>query len=462
MPQGKNAWGSSANSRSVINRSADSRSTGSRSSGNRSIGSRMENSRSPNNRLSNGFFQKPAFRPSGIVSLFEQNSRIIDKVRQNPVRNQNRKNNSAYTGQKYRVIDIFSRINNAFFPDSQESPSPDQGQEKEKMPRKKGLLSLALSAIPFTTIFFLVLGIFFLVYSQSSLDWFGRDSSGPGIKDQGSQYNLAVYAGVNPLTSYDSDSGGEDRIPLDLTESFAWQSYKVKRGDSVSKIALDFSVSMDAIIASNGITNARSLREGETLRIPNMDGIPYTVKSGDTLLGISVSMGVPLEAILDANDLQTDLINTGMSLFIPGARMNRDDLKLALGELFVYPVRGAKLSSSFGWRNDPFSGVRSHHAGIDLSISEGTPVRAAMDGTVSAQSSDRIYGNYIIITHSGGYQTLYAHLSATSVRRGDRVLQGTQIGAVGNTGYSTGPHLHFSIYKNSRAVNPLDFLNASR
>jgi murein DD-endopeptidase MepM/ murein hydrolase activator NlpD len=286
------------------------------------------------------------------------------------------------------------------------------------------------------------------------MDWLGREVISTG-KDQGSQQSLVLYAGLNQ-----GELPGEEgeAIPLDMTETFAWQTYKVKRGDSVSKIALDFSVSMDAIIASNGITNARSLREGEVLRIPNMDGIPYTVRNGDTLSGISQSMGVPLEAILDANDLQSDVINTGMSLFIPGARMNRDDLKLALGELFVYPVRGARLSSPFGWRNDPFTGVRSHHAGVDLSISQGAPIKAAMDGTVSTLGVDRIYGNYIILSHSSGLQTLYAHLNSFSVKRGDRVLQGVQIGTVGSTGYSTGPHLHFAVFKNGRAVNPLDFL----
>jgi murein DD-endopeptidase MepM/ murein hydrolase activator NlpD len=189
-----------------------------------------------------------------------------------------------------------------------------------------------------------------------------------------------------------------------------------------------------------------------------MDGIPYTVKNGDSLSLISQSMGVPLEAILDANDIQSDVINAGQTLFIPGARMNRDDLKMALGDLFIYPVNGARLSSPFGWRNDPFTGVRRHHAALDLSAPQGTPVRAAMAGKVTALSYDNTYGNFIIISHSGDFQTMYAHLYSVTVKKGDSVAQGAQIGAVGSTGYSTGPHLHFAVYKNSRAVNPLDFL----
>ena len=283
-------------------------------------------------------------------------------------------------------------------------------------------------------------------------------------KDAGSQYNMALYAGVNPAVtpSVNTNENSGENIPLDLIETFSWQTYRVKKGDSVSKIAAAFSVSMDAIIASNNISNARSLKEGEVLRIPNMDGIPYTVKAGDSISKISQSMGVPLEAILDANDIQDDKIDAGMNLFIPGARMKREDLKLALGELFIYPLKGSRLSSPFGWRNDPFTGVRSYHAALDLAAPQGTPVKAAMDGKISALGYNGTYGNYIIISHPGGYQTMYAHLYSTAVKKGDQVSQGTLIGAVGTTGYSTGPHLHFAVFKNGRAVNPLDYLNPQK
>ncbi|MDR1100066.1 MAG: M23 family metallopeptidase [Treponema sp.] len=269
------------------------------------------------------------------------------------------------------------------------------------------------------------------------------------------QRNLASYAGLSPLPA--APSG--EAIPLDLMETFSWSSYRVKKGDSVSKIAAAHSISIDAIIASNNISNARRLREGENLRLPNMDGIPYTVKKGDSLSKISANLGVPLEAILDANDIQNDTISQGAVLFIPGARMRSEDLKLALGELFIYPIRG-RLTSPYGWRNDPISGVRRFHAALDLAAPIGLPVKAAMDGRVSAAGVNATYGNFIILSHSGGYQTMYAHLNAFSVKQGEYVEQGVKIGEVGNTGYSTGPHLHFAVYKNGKAVNPLDLLNS--
>ena len=376
--------------------------------------------------------EKPAFRPARIVSLAGQNSRFIEKVEQNPARHERQRRNH-------------------LFPFPATAPSSAANSR---------FSSFVLPAVSVSGLFLAALGIFYIIHSQGgSLDWTSREVVNSG-KDHGVQYNLALYAGLNSQENISENLS--ETIPLDLTEIFEWQNYKVKKGDSVSKIAAAFSISMDAIIASNNITNVRTLREGEMLRIPNMDGIPYTVKNGDSLSGISKSMGVPLEAILDANDLQSDIINTGMNLFIPGARMNREDLKLALGELFIYPVKGARLSSPFGWRDDPISGVRRHHAALDLSAPQGTPVKAAMEGKVLALGYNATYGNYIILSHPGSYQTMYAHLNTSTVRKGDSVSQGDLIGTVGTTGYSTGPHLHFAIFKNSRPVNPLDFLNSRK
>ena len=399
--------------------------------------------------------KKAAFRPEGILSLFKQNSRFIDRVRQEPMR--------------------VHRHRQDFSAPRKISAAMNQDTRKQRTGRRN--FSLALPVLPFCALLIFALGGFFFIQNQGGLDWVGREVVS-SEKDPGSQYNMALYAGLNPAgyTGMNADqmagentagaiSGNEipgSTIPLDMTETFAWQSYRVKRGDSVSKIASAFSVSIDAIIASNGITNVRTLKEGEVLRIPNMDGVPHIVKGGETLSGISKAKGVPLEAILDANDIQSDIITPGMTLFIPGARMNREDLKMALGELFLYPLRGARLTSPFGWRNDPITGVRRHHAAVDLSAPQGTVVKAAMDGKAQAVGYDRTYGNYVILGHPGGYQTMYAHLNTVTLKKGDQAGQGSQIGTVGNTGYSTGPHLHFAIFKSGRAVNPLDFLSPKR
>jgi murein DD-endopeptidase MepM/ murein hydrolase activator NlpD len=138
--------------------------------------------------------------------------------------------------------------------------------------------------------------------------------------------------------------------------------------------------------------------------------------------------------------------------------MTKEALREALGNVYIYPINGRR-TSPFGWRNDPFTGLRSYHAALDLAAPLGTPVKAAGDGRVSATGYNSVYGNFIIITHSGGYQTMYGHLNKILIGKGAQVSQGTIIGQVGSTGRSTGSHLHFAAYKNGRAINPLELIN---
>jgi murein DD-endopeptidase MepM/ murein hydrolase activator NlpD len=133
------------------------------------------------------------------------------------------------------------------------------------------------------------------------------------------------------------------------------------------------------------------------------------------------------------------------------------DLRKALGELFVTPVMG-RLTSPFGYRSDPFTGVRTFHTGIDIAAPTGTAVKATLDGKIATTGFSSVYGNYVIVTHGEGYQSLYAHLSSVSVKRGQRITQSAVIGRVGNTGYSTGSHLHFSVYKHGKMIDPKSVL----
>ena len=340
-------------------------------------------------------------------------------------------------------------------PEAVRAPVKKVSAQKHRPAKSAGRPAFPILVVSGVGALILTVIVFFnpQVYSFS---WLSRDAYFvEPLEDNLGQFSLAIYAGLGPQPSAED----AETIPLDLTETFRWIIYTIKKGDSVSRLAARNAISMDAIIASNGIANARRLREGETLRIPNMDGIPYTVKQGDSLIKISTASGVPLEAILDANDIQSDAINPGTMLFLPGARMKKEDLKLALGEgLFVYPLQG-RLTSSFGWRQDPINKERRFHSAIDMAAPLGTTVKSAMDGRVSLVGLNSVYGKYIILSHSNGFQTMYAHLSATSVKQGERVEQGAKIGEVGSTGYSTGPHLHFALFKNGRPVNPLDFLN---
>jgi murein DD-endopeptidase MepM/ murein hydrolase activator NlpD len=121
------------------------------------------------------------------------------------------------------------------------------------------------------------------------------------------------------------------------------------------------------------------------------------------------------------------------------------------------PVRGW-FSHGFGWRNDPWTGEREFHRGMDIVADLGTEVRAPADGVVSLASRRSDYGKLIDLSHGYGYVTRYAHLSEILVRPGQRVHRGDVIGRVGSTGRSTGPHLHYEVFRDGRRVNPWKYL----
>lgn len=114
-----------------------------------------------------------------------------------------------------------------------------------------------------------------------------------------------------------------------------------------------------------------------------------------------------------------------------------------------------RISSRFGWRTHPVHGGRSFHTGVDLACPSGTPIKAAADGLVIHSGWYGVYGNTVIIDHGGGVSTVYAHCSTLRVSRGRTVKQGQTIAAVGSTGLSTGPHLHYELRKNGRPQNPI-------
>jgi len=125
------------------------------------------------------------------------------------------------------------------------------------------------------------------------------------------------------------------------------------------------------------------------------------------------------------------------------------------------PLPGARITSRFGQRRDPFNGKAAFHGGIDYKAKTGTPVGAAADGTVIKAGRMGGYGKIVEIKHRNGYITRYAHLSRINVKVGDRIASGQRVGKVGSTGRSTGPHLHFEIRRRGKPVNPSPFMSAA-
>ena len=116
------------------------------------------------------------------------------------------------------------------------------------------------------------------------------------------------------------------------------------------------------------------------------------------------------------------------------------------------------LTCPYGWRTHPITGKQSFHTGVDLANVQGTPIYAARGGTVTTATYDDVYGYYVTINHGDGFSTLYGHMTNYVVSPGETVTGGQLIGYMGSTGWSTGPHLHFTIYFNGNTVNPMDYI----
>lgn len=129
------------------------------------------------------------------------------------------------------------------------------------------------------------------------------------------------------------------------------------------------------------------------------------------------------------------------------------------GDLLA-PVAG-RVSSAYGERRDPFTGEPDFHAGLDLAAPLGTPVRAAADGTVEFTGRRGDAGNLVEIAHADGTRTRYAHLDSMQVKAGETVCAGQVLGAVGSTGRSTGPHLHFAVERAGQLIDPKPLLEAT-
>ena len=268
---------------------------------------------------------------------------------------------------------------------------------------------------------------------------------------------MQTYAIPEPDASLLANADAQD-LPLSI-RAVSWSSYKVRSGDTLAGIAARFGLhNISSILSANSISNVRRVTMGQNLRIPSMDGITYTVSRGDSLGRICSRYSIPVNAILDANDIADATLSVGDKLFIPGATLSAADLRRALGEFFMFPVQGYRITSRFGYRSDPFTGVRTFHTGIDLAAPYGTPIKASLAGTVAATGFSAVFGNYVILSHDDGFQTLYGHMSSIGASRGDRVSQGTVIGYVGSTGYSTGCHVHLSVYKKGKMIDPLSVL----
>ncbi|OGF62594.1 hypothetical protein A2926_01075 [Candidatus Giovannonibacteria bacterium RIFCSPLOWO2_01_FULL_44_40] len=250
--------------------------------------------------------------------------------------------------------------------------------------------------------------------------------------------NLSLLPVVGPMGSIaDVEDYKLDQITI----------YIVREGDTLSKIADMFGVSVSTIYWANDLKRGDLIKAGDTLVILPITGLQYTVKKGDTIKAIAAKYKSDAQEIIAYNNLPADgVLEEGVTIIIPDA------------ELASLPQSSARLRGSggptfAGYFTRPIIGGRKTQGlhgfnGVDLADNCGTPVYASAGGTVivaRSQGWNGGYGRYIAISHPNGTQTLYAHLLGVYASVGQYVSQSSNIGTIGSTGNSTGCHVHFEV-----------------
>ncbi len=242
--------------------------------------------------------------------------------------------------------------------------------------------------------------------------------------------------------------------PPVIAETAAQVLYEVKPGDTLSEIARKNSLSMETLASANSLSDLNKIRSGQLLKVPS-DCLEHWVQSGETLLEIARMYKSDVNLIGARNGLSNlNTIVVGQKIFIPFAARGTEFSSVSRGSALwplAWPLAGA-ITSPFGPREG------KQHEGIDIAAEEGTPVRAAAAGRVVFAGPRGTYGLAVILDHGDGTRTLYAHCSRLLVAEGKSVDSSTVIALSGNTGRSTGPHLHLEVLKNGVPLDPLIYL----
>jgi LysM repeat protein len=246
--------------------------------------------------------------------------------------------------------------------------------------------------------------------------------------------------------------------------------YVVEGGDTLYGIGEKFKVSTDAIKYVNSLTDYSVLKPGQEITIPPVIGLVHKVATGDSLQSIANKYEVPSQAIADFNYiLDTSKLAVGTELVIPGAKVPETYIAPpTVATAFTPPTATVVAPTGKGWCMWPTS-VRIvtqyfswYHNGVDIATSWGSsmpPLYACSSGNVSRAGWDPFgLGLHVRVTHNNGYETVYGHMSKINVSYGEKVDKGQTIGLMGNTGRSTGPHVHFTIYYNGVPQNPMNFI----
>jgi len=244
------------------------------------------------------------------------------------------------------------------------------------------------------------------------------------------------------------------------------ENYTVKPGDTLASIGKKFDISIDTIKWANDL-KTDTIKPEQVLKIAPVTGVVHTVISGETIYSIAKKYNIPAQNIVnfifnDFADIDTHSLRAGQTLYVPGGVIEPEQPKYAaMAPHYANAIAGVHGSSNFIW---PTTGIITqyptwYHMAFDIASNSSPPIIAADTGTVTyAGCIPTGYGCHVMVDHGNGYQTLYGHMSVISVSAGQAVNQGQQLGIMGSTGNSTGPHCHFEIRLNGVLQNPQNYL----
>ncbi len=244
--------------------------------------------------------------------------------------------------------------------------------------------------------------------------------------------------------------------PVNNLPELKFYTYRVKENENFWVVMSKCSLDMDTLMSVNNLTSPFQVVPGTVLFIPNMRGVIIPGENLKTVYNILAAEKINIRYVKAVNKSET---LDKKFVFIPCGRISTIERSLFLGTAFLSPLKSARPTSGFGTRRNPFNERRMEfHKGIDMGCHPGTKVHSARSGRVIFAGYEEGYGRLVIVEHEFGYRSYYGHLSKALVKPGQMVKPGEPIALSGNTGRSTGPHLHFEIRKNGRALNPMTFI----
>ncbi len=247
----------------------------------------------------------------------------------------------------------------------------------------------------------------------------------------------------------------KSRRPERELPELTFYSYRIKKDDTFWTILARSSQDIDTLLSVNKFSTPRDIVPGRKIFIPNMRGV---VMKGDASGEIT--------EMLRKNQIRPEYVHRANRcsdfskeyIFVPGGKISNLERSLFLGTGFLYPLppkRGPRLTSSFGMRRSPFNHrYVEFHSGVDVACPRGSEILAARDGKVVFTGYQGGYGNLVVLEHECGYRSYYGHLSRPLVKPGETVKRGAAIALSGNTGRTTGPHLHFEVRRGRMPVHP--------